>query len=160
MRHVVWTGFIVVAACSGGQKGGNGGHEPGLGPAELTPEAPMAPCEGVPVYTFDQLAAGEAVGERIAVDGVPIAEVFCTLLACDTECCNGCGGQYVLSSGEPARIDLRGLAGCDGMDCNLHCEPFGRSPTQRYRFVGVNTPVEQTAVYHKVEIAVEAFCAL
>jgi hypothetical protein len=48
------------------------------------------------------------------------------------------------------------------MDCNFHCEPFGRKPTTKYVFVGKNTfqPAGVTSVYHKATIEVEWFCPL
>lgn len=56
-------------------------------------------------------------------------EAICTLLACTRECCNGCGGRWVLQSPTPGvsaerhritLVDRDGkLMGWDAMDCSI-----------------------------------------
>lgn len=103
-------------------------------PADKRP-AGAADCSDAPVVVFDGLP--DAAGTRIALDGMPRASPVCTLLDCtdNRACCNRCGGNYFLSD-EGRQVDLTGLPGCTGMDCNMVCDPFGKKPTLRYRFVG------------------------
>ena len=138
---------ILVAGCSGA---GPAGETPREEPADKRP-AGAADCSDAPSLAFDALA--DATGTRIALDGVPQAAAACTLLACtdDRACCNRCGGQYALIDAGGQQINLSGLAGCSGMDCNMVCEPFGRKPTLRYRFVGIYDHEQRT-------LAVEKFC--
>ncbi|MBI2393439.1 MAG: hypothetical protein HYV09_27900 [Deltaproteobacteria bacterium] len=144
---------------------------PGLGPEESVPTLPgVEACADAPLVTLEQIADGAHAGERVALDAVPRAMVICTLLLCtggdeppERTCCNGCGGGYELRLGERLLLQFANLGGCGGMDCNLHCEPFGRRPTRRYRFVGKNefTPrPESGAIYAKSRFVVERVCAL
>lgn len=159
--------ICVAGACGTRTASSRAGEpQPGLGPAEVVPESALAPgaCDDVPLLSLEDLAAGKGAGERIAVDVVPEAAVACTLLACESECCNSCGGSYgARLAGDPAlELRLDGLAGCTGMDCNLRCEPFGRKPTTRYRFVGTHTftPAGTTSAYHQAVLEVERYCRL
>lgn len=146
------------ASCQGWWQGAR------LGPAEVVPDAAdLAACTDAPLTSFDELAVGTGAGERVAVDGVPRADVVCTALACPgAACCNECGGGYVLRDDDTHRIGLTGLEGCGGMDCSLECKPFGREPTRRYRFVGVHTwkAPGDGSIYADSRIAVERFCRL
>src|SRR5688572_18771300 len=69
-------------------------------PSELVPEAPgVEACADARLVAAADLA-GLAVGDRIAVDGKPAAELRCTLLACGSgRCCNKCRGGYDLHLG-------------------------------------------------------------
>lgn len=146
--------------------------EPGLGPADMVPAAALAPdaCADAPLLTLEQVARGEKSGERIAFDAVPRAQIFCTLLACigpsgehdPNSCCNQCGGGYQVEIREQFFLQFHGLGGgCGGYDCNVHCEPFGRSPAHAYRFVGVSEwskRLDNGAIYDKSKFTVEKFC--
>jgi hypothetical protein len=157
---------VLLIACAPRSSPDGSREKPGLGPKEVVPTAALAPgaCDDVPLYTLEDLATGKGAGERIAVDLVPRPGVACTDLWCpNSECCNGCGGSYGAHLAQPElELRLEGFAGCTGMDCNLHCEPFGRAPTTRYRFVGTNTftPAGTNAVYREVAFSVERFCRL
>lgn len=100
-------------------------------------------------------ALESAAGTRIAVDGVPSVGVECTEMACTDgrPCCNSCGGEYALHDRSRHQINLRGLPGCSGMDCNTVCNPFGRYPTRSYRFVGTYDHAQRA-------LSVTKFCAL
>ena len=161
--------LLALVACATRATPSNPGDNPtpGLGPQEVEPTDALAPgaCDDVPLYTLADLAAGKGADERIAIDVVPVANIMCTLLHCgDAECCNGCGGSYGarLAGSPDLELRLDGLKGCSGMDCNLHCEPFGRKPTKPYRFVGMHTftLAGQTSVYHKADLKVERYCRL
>ena len=168
MRLAVFTLITgIVTGCAGRSTVDSG--ERGLGPTDTVPAAakPLDACNDAPLLTVEQLAAGEGDGQRVALDAVPEVNGMCTLLACDSECCNQCGGNYgvALRRKPPERdFELRfdGVGGCGGMDCNFHCEPFGRKPATRYRFVGTNRykPAGVTSTYHQAEFAVEKFCVL
>jgi len=121
-------------------------------PAEKFP-AGAADCSDASPTTFEALEA--ATGTRIALDGAPTVGVACTEMECTDgrACCNRCGGEYALHDPSRHQINLRGLPGCTGMDCNTVCEPFGRSPTRSYRFVGVYDHAQRV-------LTVEKFCAL
>ena len=139
--------LVALVACSGPAPAG---ESPRTEPADKRP-AGAADCSDAPPVAFAALA--EAAGTRIALDGVPHAAAACTLLACtdDRACCNRCGGPYALIDAGGHQVNLTGLAGCSGMDCNMTCEPFGRKPTLRYRFVG-------TYDHGQRNLAVEKFC--
>ena len=117
------------------------------------PELPAAAevCRDSELVDSDHLA--EATGTRISLEGMPIMAVACTDKECTDgrACCNWCAGEYVLID-ERRQVNLRGLPGCAGMDCDYTCEPFGPKPTRRYRFVGVYD--HQGRV-----LQVERFCA-
>lgn len=145
---------------------------PGRGPEDTVPPTALAQgqCDDATLLTLEAIGRGDGNGERIAFDTVPRAEIFCTLLACfksgggEAECCNNCGGAYGVRVGDELHVRLTGLPGrCGGMDCNIHCEPFGIKPTTQYRFVGKNSYTKRLtngAVYDKVEFAVEKYCRL
>jgi len=140
---------LAIGACGGKaieQGGGPGPPEP----AEKQP-AGAADCGDATLGTFDQLA--EVTGTRIALDGVPAMAVACTEKECTDgrACCNACEGEYALIDAG-RQVTLRGLPGCSGMDCNIVCEPFGRTPTRTYRFVGTYDHAQRV-------LAVEKFCA-
>lgn len=97
----------------------------------------------------------------MAVDGVPKAQVMCTLLDCGKgKCCNRCGGGYVLRDDMKHRILLSKVGRCGGWDCNIKCTPFGRKPTKAYRFVGRHEyrPAGQGSVYATSTIHVVRYC--
>ncbi len=161
---------MVLVACGGSQAGSRGdGVAARPGPADVVPDSARAvgSCDGELVVTLDDVARGQVHDQRVAIDLVPVPHTFCTLLACDRGCCNECGGGYYARLvREPAAPDLEvyldGLPGCSGMDCNLHCEPFGHRPNTQYRFVGRVTfeAAGRTAVYHKARLGVEHYCLL
>ena len=139
---------LALAACAGTSEPGG---TPQVEPADKRP-AGAADCSDAPVVGFDQLE--QATGTRIALDGLPQVGIACTELACtdDRACCNRCDGEYaVIDAGR--QVNLRGLAGCSGMDCNTVCDPFGRKPTLRYRFVGTYDHAQRI-------VQVEKFCAV
>ncbi|MCE9580189.1 MAG: hypothetical protein K8W52_44140 [Deltaproteobacteria bacterium] len=148
-------------------------EKPGRGPADVVPPSALAPdrCGDAPLVALADLARGTGDGERVAVDLTPQAEVMCTLLACigpngvedgPDVCCNGCGGNYGLRQGMEFALRLEGLDGCTGMDCNLHCEPFGTAPTHAYRFVGTvaYTPRGSGAIYDQATLTIEKYCRI
>lgn len=165
--RVVLLGVVVVTACAGTSTVDSGSR--GLGPENTVPAAALAPgaCDDAPLHTLEDLAAGKGDGQRIALEVVPEVRGMCTLLACESECCNSCGGDYGANlRREPGDRDFElrfiGLAGCGGMDCNFHCEPFGRKPTTAYRFVGTNVykPAGVTSTYHQAQFTIEKYCAV
>ncbi len=112
---------------------------PGLGPLEVIPDVAGADgCADAVVVTLDAIARGEHEGERVALVGLPMARKGFTLKYCGppTVCCNQCTGGWVLGLATKDVVELVGIGDCSGLDCNYHCEPFGRAPTHRYRFVG------------------------
>lgn len=137
MKHIVWIAVMIGCASCGGSSGSSGHAQPEQ-PSEVIPDAPpVSACADAPLLSFEQLAARERADEVVAVEGVPRVSVACTLLDCGSqECCNSCSGTYHLMSEEGQQVNLLGLAGCGGMDCDTTCEPFGRYPTKPYRFVG------------------------
>lgn len=166
---------LLLAACTpaagpGPRNAGDASRKPGLGPAETIPELPGPEgCADAPLVSVEEMARGVRAGERIAVDVVPQAEVMCTLLFCtapegtprEEVCCNGCGGGYGVRLETRFHLQFANLGGCSGMDCNLHCEPFGRQPTHPYRFVGKNEfkpAYESGAIYSKSTFTVEKVC--
>ncbi len=55
------------------------------------------------------------------------------------------------------------LDSAHGVDCNLHCEPFGREPTHTDRFVGVSEWSKRLvngAIYDKSTFTVEKYRAV
>ncbi|MBA3453412.1 MAG: hypothetical protein H0T42_10005 [Deltaproteobacteria bacterium] len=144
---------ILIALAVGGACAGTSapGESPSVEPADKRP-AGAADCSDAAVATFEEL--GDKSGTRLALDGVPRVGVVCTLLECTDgrACCNRCGGEYALIDEQRRQVNLSGLAGCSGMDCNTVCDPFGRKPTLRYRFVG-------TYDHEQRRLAVEKFCA-
>lgn len=126
---------------------------PGLGPEQTDVWFPPASqlCAEHPVLSLEEVARGDGDGEVIAIDGVPKAHAVCTLMLCrppgkapEEVCCNQCGGGYELELRGDAgvtllRVRLEGAGTCSGFECNLRCTPFGRQPTRRYRFVGLNS---------------------
>jgi hypothetical protein len=127
---------------------------PGRGPEDVAMALPGArqSCGDVYLLTLGEIARGDADGEVIAVEGVPKANVHCTELACPgAVCCNECSGAYVLDhegadGGTDLVLHLDGVGSCSGWDCNLDCTPFGRKPTTRYRFVGLNSYTSENGV--------------
>ncbi len=152
---------MVLFACGGAPSSGKP-RTGTLGPAERIPNAPGPDkCADVPLFTMEQLASGMGAGKLVAVEGVPKTSVICTLLACpNSQCCNSCGGSYVLRDNRRHRLSLDKLGGCGGMDCNLDCKPFGRRPTRRYRFVGTHhyRAAGKTSVYSSSRIEVVRYC--
>ena len=146
---------------------------PGRGPEEVVPASALeaGACDDAPLLTLDDMDAGKGNAERIAIDVVPAPNIMCTLLACypasgsrptsKPSCCNQCGGGYGAQHGETLRITFVGFAGCRGMDCNLHCEPFGLNPRTTYRIVGKNNfskAYTNGAIYNKSSFIVEKYC--
>lgn len=134
-----------------------------MGPAERVPEAPAADeCGAAPLLDVEQLEAGEGAGRVVAVEGTPVPEVRCTLLQCgEDECCNTCSGDYELAMPDREhRVLLRGLEGCSGNNCAYDCQPFGREPTRRYRFVGRHEhhPPGETAAYAVSILHLQRYC--
>lgn len=167
--------MVALGACAGKSSVVASGErdKPGKGPENTVPAmaGTLEECnDATPVYTLADLAAGKGDGERIMIDLVPEVKGLCTLLDCgDAECCNQCRGGYgarLVGQGGAPDLELRlegaMLAGCGGMECNFHCEPFGRKPVTTYRFVGTHTftPAGRESVYHKSVLAVERFCTL
>lgn len=157
----VWVAALLAASCGGGQGGGARSTE---GPAELFPDAPAQACQGVPVLGEDVSFAEIAEGEEVAMDAVPRQGAGqCTLMACgkSNPCCNRCSGAYTITVTGADRaataIQLDGLKGCSGTECGMTCEPFGRKPTIRYRFVGrmAEKPAQSGVRYR---LAVDRFC--
>ncbi len=147
--------------------------ERGLGPANVVPAnaQPIGRCDDATLLTLEQLADLDTYdATRIAIDVVPMAQVACTEEDCEegnhSACCNSCGGDYVatLNRASPARrleVRFTGIAGCSGMDCNYHCEPFGLNPTTTYRIVGrAKQPRPDIANLRQVELAVQTYCLL
>jgi hypothetical protein len=176
-RAVIAVVVVMVAACGPAAPSSNdpvrARPKPGRGPADVVPTTALAPdqCADAPLVALDDLRKGTGDGQRIAIDVTPQPETICTLLACvgpDGEengpdvCCNSCGGNYGHRDGLEFSLALDGLAGCGGMDCNFHCEPFGTAPTHAYRFVGVAkyTPRGVTAVYDQVAFKIEKYCTI
>jgi hypothetical protein len=173
MRPFLLLVLVMLGACAKQSPGDSGPRRaaptPGLGDKNTVPVEALAPgsCDDAPLVTLEEVATGKTTEGRIALDAVPDVRGMCTLLYCGPGdgCCNECGGDYGAKLvREPADRDLElrldGLAGCSGMDCNFHCEPFGRAPTDRYRFVGTLTfqPAGVTSVFHKATVKVEKFC--
>lgn len=82
-------------------------------------------------------------GSVVALEGVPRSKMICSQRGCDSECCNnGCGADaecpYALRVDDTNEVCLaNGTFECGGTDCKSYCAPFGQSPQQRYRFIGV-----------------------
>lgn len=168
---------LLLAACTPGTGPGpanpnDASRTPGLGPAETIPDLPgPEACADAPLVTLDEIERGVRAGERVALDAVPKAETMCTLLYCipppgmsrEDVCCNQCGGGYGLRVDNTLHLQFMNIGGCRGMDCNLHCEPFGREPTHAYRFVGKNEfkPARESgAIYAKSMFTVEKVCRI
>jgi hypothetical protein len=140
----------------------------GFGGHRSCDRPPAGACDDARLVTLEAIAGGAIDGERVAIDVAPVAKVECTEMDCgDRECCNRCEGTYGIAlRREPADRDLEltftGLDGCSGMGCNLHCEPFGRAPTTRYRFVGKLSfrPAGVTAIFHQAALEVENYCRM
>ena len=134
------------------------------GPAERVPDAPGAPCAGVPVLGAATTLAEALRADQVAIDGVPRqGPGLCTLKQCgERSCCNRCSAAYTVTVTGDDRaataIQLAGLEGCRGTECGLDCKPFGREPTRPYRFVG--RLVEHAAhTGERYRLDVERFCA-
>ncbi len=163
-RHVL--ALVLSSACGGQPTVASG--ERGQGPEDVVPAAaqPAGSCDDAPVATLEQIADGAHDGARIAVDLVPESHGSCTEMSCnDGDCCNRCEGTYgaALRREPPSRaleLELQGFPGCSGMECNVHCEPFGRRPSTAYRFVGTNTfaPAGVTAMFNQSQFIVEKYC--
>lgn len=146
--------------------------EPGNGPKDVVPDLPAAEaCADASSTTLEEMARGMHAGERVAFDGVPRPVITCTEIGCSVRakgewrprpalCCNDCYGYYVIPFGEDFEVVLRGLAGCSGMDCGYHCEPFGIQPAHKYRFVGLNDfrPKGKTSSNDSSYVVVEQLC--
>jgi hypothetical protein len=160
MRYLMF----VLVACSSPQTGTPGNATPQHGAEETVPTTArlLGECDDAKLVTLEAIVRGEGVGERIAIDAVPRADIACTTLACDNACCNKCGGVYSASLGDELRITFNGLPGtCGGMDCSLHCEPFGIKPRTQYRFVGTGKRTPRgpnTAIWDHVDFTVEKYC--
>jgi hypothetical protein len=158
--------MFVLVACSSPQTGTPGNAPPEHGPEDTVPATAQAPgeCDDAKLLSLEAIGRGEGAGERIAVDVVPRADIACTTMSCDQACCNKCGGGYSAHLGDELRITFTGLPGtCGGMDCSLHCEPFGLKPRMQYRFVGTGTFMARgpkTAIYDQVDFAVEKYCRI
>lgn len=133
-------------------------------PEERYIYAPPEPCADVPLLTSEQDArAAVDAGSEVAVEGVPVPSdsVECTAKGCfeDDPCCNEChnfGGHRVTLRGPDGAPFVVGmtLGGCGGPQCDMSCQPFGRHPQTRYRFVGkVHEPLRDKWV-----MKVERFC--
>lgn len=118
-------------------------------PAELVPEGVARCVDAHPQLTVDSLSQ-DAV--QVAIDAVPRVGVGCTRMECTDgrECCNSCSGEYAAHLGG-YQVQLRGLPGCSGMDCDVVCEPFGRTPTTAYRFIGSYTATDHV-------LTVDSYC--
>lgn len=134
-------------------------------------------CDGAPLVDAASFFTGPLVlsdgrpkqGTVIAVDGAPQARMVCTLMGCNSECCNnGCGHSggctYVIAAGAENEICLgRDDFACGGTDCSGWCRPFSTHPSHRYRFVGevvyVGVAEPKTSV-PGVKLQVQKFCRL
>lgn len=118
-------------------------------PAELVPEGVARCDDALPHLTVDTLTQDAA---QVAIEAVPQVGVACTELECTDgrECCNSCGGEYSALIGG-FQVQLRGLPGCSGMDCDVVCEPFGREPATTYRFIGAFTTADRV-------LTVDSYC--
>lgn len=93
---------------------------------------------------YEPSSARPEAGAIVAFEGVPQAQLVCTQLGCQFECCeNSCGAlddcAYVLRDendrGKEVCLSHDAFA-CGGHDCSPFCEPFSHAPKQKYRFVG------------------------
>lgn len=118
-------------------------------PVEVVPEGVPRCDDTLPQLTAAALTIDAA---QIAVDAVPSVGVACTARECTDgrECCNSCDGEYAAHL-DGYQVQLRGLPGCSGMDCDVVCEPFGRKPTTRYRFIGRYRAADRV-------LAVDSYC--
>lgn len=105
-----------------------------------------------------------AAGSVVAFEGVPLAQLICTQLGCESECCdNSCGGstdcEYVLrdESGVNEVCLSHPSFACGGTDCSAFCEPFSSAPKRRYRFVG-RVEYREQSVGQPPILRVERFC--
>jgi hypothetical protein len=129
--------------------------------------APLAECNDVPLVTLDQIAAGEHAGEVVAIDVMPAVDMICTHRRCmhkdgsKVACCNRCGGEYQARLRDELLLRLD-VGRCGGMDCNIHCEPFGRKPAHSYRFVGTNAfeSRKSSEMYATSALHVQKYCSL
>lgn len=99
------------------------------------------PCAVPPLYAglilADILATPAAYdGDAVAFEGVvTVGDAICTLAECTEEdpCCNGCGANFVVTSGGGS-IELVGggipQVGCSGSNCDFmdNCTPFPEVP--------------------------------
>lgn len=99
-----------------------------------------------------------------------MGSVLCTALFCGYPeresdgpvCCNKCSGGYDVEA-RGIRIYLFEIGECSGYDCNWHCEPFGRNPKRKYRFVGYNeykSATERRSAFAVSKFKVEKVCAM
>lgn len=167
-KHSCRTSILALVAglalCSCGGATYTVGDPADMGPAQRFPDAPGPDaCGEAPLVGLDELAGGGMAGRTVAVEGVPLANVRCTMLQCgEDECCNTCEGEYDLRTPDPERhrVILQGLEGCSGYECAYDCKPFGREPQRRYRFVGRHEhhPAGETSTYALSIVHLERYC--
>ena len=139
-------------------------------PDDIEREAPAlssGECESASVIDHllvgpDQLAVhAPKEGTVIALEGVPQPQVVCTLMACESACCNECGFvagcAYSVESGGGSVCLSHPDFECGGMDCALSCSPFSSDPKHRYRFVG---KLVHASSSRQVTLEVQKFCRI
>lgn len=129
---------------------------------QKTPFAGPDACADAPLLSRDQLLRGAHADAMVAVDGVPHAVLTCTLMGCvgENQCCNRCGGDYVLLDTPEHVVALAGLEGCHGNQCDVTCHPFSRTETRPFRFVGLHRhqPAGETSTFARSTIEVKRIC--
>ncbi|MDC0710213.1 hypothetical protein POL68_17180 [Stigmatella sp. ncwal1] len=152
------------------------GHNKAVPPANAGAEGAGASasgdCQGVPTVELASLftspeastSARPEAGAVVAVEGMPLGGLACTLMGCDAKCCNNtCGSvegcAYTLAS-EQGNLCLNHKDfACGGTDCSPWCRPFSLSAERRYRFVGtLSFPAGQEAP--GATLHVQKFCPL
>lgn len=139
------------------------------------PKVTAGACEGDDAQTlapstffdgpFKPSDTRPAAGSIVAFEGIPQAQLICTQLGCNSECCdNSCGFDrdcpYVLRDENDRSNEVclsHDSFACGGTDCSPFCEPFSHAPKQRYRFVGHIDYREQSLGQTPI-LRIERFC--